>query len=557
MEQMTKKQNETGRSMVEILGVLAIMGVLSLTAVAGITYAMRRQAVVDTVDLINKSSAGILTSGFLKEDIGNKGNPSEDLLVSLEPIPLNVYTSNVILTSAAEKIKYGDETFVGPRASVFSAYPPAFSGCGFILTVNNMQPAICEDVLAYDLEYDAVVWVDDKGQPDADGIFVDAIDLDDAQKRKTFCQSKGDKTLNVGFVFDKNSLNEKCSVRTCNACTKSYFGECVQTTPGTCSGPNSNRKYYDLDHCECLCHDGDIHNNCECPTGKPKWNDVDKKCEACPTSTPVWNGSSCAACPTGTPKWNGLVCVECLTNTDCTDSSRPLCDAGTCVACPTSMPKWNTVTKKCEACPTNTPVWNGTRGQCEVCSSGIMCAGKCCAEGYSCKNNGCAPILNDQCETNKDCNNGSEEGDYFCDYTSATSARYIVCSKNYNGYGRCQKVEAEREGYSMRYISKKEMDYHSAKNFCKALGRPLNSNMCYPDNQMSGTCSGNSSCGNNCPDKYVWAGACIQIGTSMGHSYYYNYVYNEAQRKYIGYPDVDNGDSWGGFGALAYAYCFK
>ena len=61
MKKMTMKHNEPGRTMVEMLGVLSIVGVLSLTAVVGITYAMRRQAVVQTVDLINKSTTGILT----------------------------------------------------------------------------------------------------------------------------------------------------------------------------------------------------------------------------------------------------------------------------------------------------------------------------------------------------------------------------------------------------------------------------------------------------------------------------------------------------------------
>ncbi|MBQ3117622.1 MAG: hypothetical protein IJC11_04800 [Alphaproteobacteria bacterium] len=39
---MQNKVNEFGRSMVEILGVLAVVGVLSITAIAGYKYAMEK-----------------------------------------------------------------------------------------------------------------------------------------------------------------------------------------------------------------------------------------------------------------------------------------------------------------------------------------------------------------------------------------------------------------------------------------------------------------------------------------------------------------------------------
>ena len=185
MKKMTMKHNEPGRTMVEMLGVLSIVGVLSLTAVAGITYAMRRQAVVQTVDLINTSTTGILT-GKVLNTLGD--DPSAPSVVSTQPIPLSAYMSDRSHASVAEKDVYGKETFVGPRGSVFSARPSALQGYGFVLAVNNMQSAVCENVLAHDLDYDAVVRVDDEGQPFGD--FVDAIDLDEVQKRKAFCQSK-------------------------------------------------------------------------------------------------------------------------------------------------------------------------------------------------------------------------------------------------------------------------------------------------------------------------------------------------------------------------------
>ena len=44
MNLLKKTKNQSGRSMVEMLGVLAIIGVLSVTAIAGYRYAMNRHA---------------------------------------------------------------------------------------------------------------------------------------------------------------------------------------------------------------------------------------------------------------------------------------------------------------------------------------------------------------------------------------------------------------------------------------------------------------------------------------------------------------------------------
>ena len=49
-----KRTNETGRSMVEMLGVLAIIGVLSVGGIAGYTMAMNRYRANEVIDMANK-----------------------------------------------------------------------------------------------------------------------------------------------------------------------------------------------------------------------------------------------------------------------------------------------------------------------------------------------------------------------------------------------------------------------------------------------------------------------------------------------------------------------
>ena len=51
---MFKKKLETGRSMVEMLGVLAIIGVLSIGGIAGYTLSMRRYRANQMLDALNK-----------------------------------------------------------------------------------------------------------------------------------------------------------------------------------------------------------------------------------------------------------------------------------------------------------------------------------------------------------------------------------------------------------------------------------------------------------------------------------------------------------------------
>ncbi len=57
-----KTTNESGRSMVEMLGVLAIIGVLSIGGIAGYTTAMNRYRANEVLDMANKYATVIYSS---------------------------------------------------------------------------------------------------------------------------------------------------------------------------------------------------------------------------------------------------------------------------------------------------------------------------------------------------------------------------------------------------------------------------------------------------------------------------------------------------------------
>lgn len=64
-----RQTNETGRSMVEMLGVLAIIGVLSIGGVAGYVLAMHRHMANETANQITMASVILQTGQIPDEDV--------------------------------------------------------------------------------------------------------------------------------------------------------------------------------------------------------------------------------------------------------------------------------------------------------------------------------------------------------------------------------------------------------------------------------------------------------------------------------------------------------
>ena len=67
------KKNESGRSMVEMLGVLAIIGVLSIGGIAGYTLAMNRYRANEIID-----AAAKIAVVAMSKDGGKGGNANQE-----------------------------------------------------------------------------------------------------------------------------------------------------------------------------------------------------------------------------------------------------------------------------------------------------------------------------------------------------------------------------------------------------------------------------------------------------------------------------------------------
>ena len=72
------KKNESGRSMVEMLGVLAIIGVLSVGGIAGYTMAMNRFRANEIIDSANKYAV-IAYSAYMTAKMMHNGDNAKGL----------------------------------------------------------------------------------------------------------------------------------------------------------------------------------------------------------------------------------------------------------------------------------------------------------------------------------------------------------------------------------------------------------------------------------------------------------------------------------------------
>ena len=76
---MKNKEIQSGRSMVEMLGVLAIIGVLSVGGIAGYSMAMKRHALNEIMAKTNLILFDIIANASVNEDFGSSGTMSDYL----------------------------------------------------------------------------------------------------------------------------------------------------------------------------------------------------------------------------------------------------------------------------------------------------------------------------------------------------------------------------------------------------------------------------------------------------------------------------------------------
>ncbi len=123
MTNLLKKNDQTGRSMVEMLGVLAIIGVLSVGGIAGYSKAMTKFKITKTFDQVSMTVANIRTlysgqrnySGLATSNAYNMGVIPAEMVGSSTNSLVNAFQGGVSIgavdynaTAGAFYISYGN-----------------------------------------------------------------------------------------------------------------------------------------------------------------------------------------------------------------------------------------------------------------------------------------------------------------------------------------------------------------------------------------------------------------------------------------------------------------
>ena len=303
------KHPESGRSMVEMLGTLAIMGVLSIGGITGYQYGVTKYKSNETMDELNRRA---MMYGLQMEN--------GDLL------------SGTILRNG----EFGDKTTLGYGVEGFVSGDPTY----FEIALSNVPREVCRDMVK---NYTSPVLID-----------VNGTEYETPSDEWAACGSEA-LTPEMLFVYSKDLNNTADTpnpfLRPCKE--DSYHdvntGKCIQDTVCT----NANQFFVGSD-----CYD--------CPTeANPVANGVFsiqttgcEKCSDAVVSSYNATGYVCLYCPKPRVACNDVCCAEgqvcrgtgwgvsscvtpvCKSDVDCTNPSKPLCDTvtGQCFnGCRTNM----------------------------------------------------------------------------------------------------------------------------------------------------------------------------------------------------------------------------
>ena len=340
-DRMTEK-NESGRSLTEMLGVLAVMGVLTIGAIAGFNYAMNKQRANATVNYVNQLAI----------------EGSRQMLAGSNHLSLLDYPDK---TPSGYGVELG---LLSDTNAYFEVY------------VKEVPEAVCSQIQAMAEGWRGLdtLWINEDGKDcnketnTMSFIFTDSLSRGTSGTRCTSDEGcTGCQTCQRGFCTDnndscpgdspycRNGYCESC-ITPCSDdkpyCVKGICNECPPDTPiwlknGSCVGCNDDI-IYEVDerkqHCS-LCDNrhylsaraGYIGycapNNC--PDNKPLmgYNGTCHSCDETVQMSHLWTtprlyGLDCLACPkSGLAEWRCMpTCPDLSTNKN-----------GVCV-CPADKP---------------------------------------------------------------------------------------------------------------------------------------------------------------------------------------------------------------------------
>ena len=215
---------DTGRSMVEMLGTLAIIGVLSITGIAGYRYAMDKYRANETIDELNKRAVVYATQ-----------------------VLNNTLQSGEILNNG----EFGDKTALGYDIEANKSYYPD----EFEVTLSNYPSEVCRDILKnYTIPYQ---------------IIVSGKVYDPTSDNYTICGEDGETAPETLFVYtadlnqEKEVIEEVTTFFYGEACTPGEeFSSNGQCHPCDSSGSYHIRSQYEYELCRACGRRMVVENYC-------------------------------------------------------------------------------------------------------------------------------------------------------------------------------------------------------------------------------------------------------------------------------------------------------
>ncbi len=382
---MTTKQ-ECGRSMVEMIGVLVLIGLFTIGGVVGYKTAFdtyRATSIMDTVlkgklaveadyRVAGKSTLVRAINNGPIADVNDKveyytevacGNRQCKEYVIKTKEPAGVCEKIVLRQSLYNSSDESDNT---PEIYIT---PNNIEDCGeegevdmtFTFQIPMLKAGDGSDV------YEPVDGTLQESTCPAGQIIIDGV----CQCRPACDRGEGVCVCcNTGYEYDNET--KSCI---CPAGTHDTGSDCITCENGTkwdetkkqCENPCTDGKIWNGTTCIDLCSGGkewdSSANTCVCPEGT---NDNGESCVTCSAPKTHWdNELNKCTCPTGFVERNGT----CERKPTCTEPRTVYDEASNTCQCPSERPEYDEDKNTCN-CPEATPYWDSTKNQCVTCVVG-------------------------------------------------------------------------------------------------------------------------------------------------------------------------------------------
>ena len=137
---MIYKKNQAGRSMIEIIGVLAVMGLLAAASIWSVRYAFYVHRENQTIDTISKTVAGAVTGYMENSGIGEAVEGTAGRIqLAAEQVMSGVPTKN------------GGMTITTPLDAELTVWVPASNTVE--VEVENLTYSVCDRILISNSDY--------------------------------------------------------------------------------------------------------------------------------------------------------------------------------------------------------------------------------------------------------------------------------------------------------------------------------------------------------------------------------------------------------------------